>query len=114
MLRYMLDLRNHPKENKTRWWEIFPDDMREFLFMFVSGEFGGDVRRQLRKISGLKTEMAQHALGAAVSASALLLLAEKIARKKISHQISSSASPAWTRPSLRGLRMSQRTLPRTA
>ena len=82
MLRYLLDLHNRPQTNKTRWWEIFPDDMREFLFMFVSGEFGGGFRDQLRKIS----ENAQHALGAAVSASALLLLAEKIARKEMSHQ----------------------------
>ena len=82
MLRYMLDLHNRPPTNMTRWWEIFPDDMREFLFMFVSGSFGGGFRDQLRKISA----NAQHALGAAVSASALLLLAEKIARKEMSHQ----------------------------
>ena len=82
MLRYLLDLHNRPQTNATRWWEIFPDDMREFLFMFVSGEFGGGFRNQLRKIS----ENVQNALGAAVSASALLLLAEQIACKKISHQ----------------------------
>ena len=82
MLRYLLDLRNRPRTNKTRWWEIFPDDIREFLFMFVSGKFGGDFCGQLRRLS----ENAQGALGAAVSARALLLLAEKIARHEMSHQ----------------------------
>ena len=82
MLRYLRDLRVRPESNKTRWWEAFPDGVGEFLFMFVSGRFGGDFRGQLRRLS----ESAQGALGAAVSARALLLLAEKISRGEMSHR----------------------------
>ena len=81
MLRYLQDLRVRPRTNRTRWWEIFPGGVREFLFMFVSGKFGGDFRGQLRALS----ESAHGALGAAVSAYVLLIMAEKIARGEMSH-----------------------------
>ena len=81
MLRYLREFHIRPDANKTRWWEIFPPDVGEILFMFVSGKFGGDFRGQLRRLS----ENAQGALGAAVSAGALLLLADKIARGEMPH-----------------------------
>ena len=98
MLRYLGDLRIRPETNKTRWWEIFPDEMREFLFMFVAGKFGGDFRDQLRRLS----ESAQGALGAAVSARALLLLAEKIARNEMSHPEFKRRISRLDEPDLRG------------
>lgn len=81
MFRYLNDLDTRPSSNTTKWWRVFPDSVVEFLFMFVSGKFGGDFRRQLQRLG----ESTQGKKGAAVSAQALLLLAEKIARNEMSH-----------------------------
>ncbi len=64
--------------NPNKWWEIYPKEIHEFKFLFVSGFFKGNFESQLERISmntGIK--------GAALSVENLLLGAEDILRKII-------------------------------
>ena len=74
MRRYVDEATSHPLSNSTRWWENFPPATRDFLFLFVSGRFGGAFRNQLRAL-GEETRSP----GAAISARALILTADKMA-----------------------------------
>ena len=74
MRRYVDEATSHPRSNSTRWWENFPPATRDFLFLFVSGRFGGAFRDQLRALGE-----ATRSPGAAISARALILTADKMA-----------------------------------
>ena len=82
MARYVHEVFNHPASNKTRWWNVFPASLGEFVFLFVSGKFTGDFRARLQ---ALAKRNQNNSPGAAITASTLLLIAEKIAAKKIDH-----------------------------
>jgi len=61
--------------NPNKWWEIFPEKVDDFFFLFVSGFFKGRFQDQLERISintGVK--------GAAISVEHLLLGAEYLKR----------------------------------
>lgn len=61
--------------NPNKWWNIFPQDVREYKFLFVSGFFKGNFVNQLERIS-INTGV----LGGALSVEHLLLGAEYIRR----------------------------------
>ncbi|MGR3914503.1 MAG: hypothetical protein OD918_08295 [Gammaproteobacteria bacterium] len=82
MARYVYEAFRHPADNKTRWWSVFPPSIQKFLFLFVSGKFTGDFSARLHAL-GNRNE--QNAPGAAITATTLLLVAEKIAAKEIGH-----------------------------
>lgn len=61
--------------NPNRWWDIFPDTVKEYLFLFVSSFFKGNFKNQIERISintGVK--------GGAINVVHLLLGAEYIKR----------------------------------
>ena len=70
------------KHNKTKWWENFPKDMREFLFLFVSGKFGGNFKDQLKILS----ERTNDTLGGVISSYALLKIADKVVAGNLNRQ----------------------------
>lgn len=81
MKRYVEENQNrNVKHNKTKWWENFPQTVNEFLFLFVSGKFGGNFKDQLNILSEQT-----NTLGGALPSYALLNLAEQIAGEKINH-----------------------------
>lgn len=65
--------------NANKWWEEFPASLENFHFMFVSGAFKGDFRKQLGRISR-NTGVS----GAALPIVSLLLCANAIREEKIS------------------------------
>ncbi|KJR43821.1 type II restriction endonuclease [Candidatus Magnetoovum chiemensis] len=82
MKRYIEENQNrNPQHNKTRWWDEFPHNISNFLFLFVSGKFGGNFKEQLRILS----EQTNNTLGGALSSYVLLNIAEQIAINKIDH-----------------------------
>lgn len=78
MTRYLTDIKKKPATNATCWWDVFPANVRKFLFLFVSGQFGGNFKAQLKKINGYTD-----AKGGAVTVVSLLLFADKIASGEI-------------------------------
>jgi len=72
MLRYLTDAKRQVQS--TAWWRSFPPEVTEFIFLFVSGKFTGNLHDQLRKLGELAG-----AGGGAITALALLLFADKIA-----------------------------------
>lgn len=69
------------KINPNQWWKSFPDDIREFYFMFVSGHFVGNVNSQIERISRNKSVK-----GTAISINNLLLCAEAYKRGIFTHK----------------------------
>jgi hypothetical protein len=61
--------------NPNKWWDIFPVNIREYKFLFVSGYFKGNFENQLERIS-----MNTGVQGGALSVEHLLLGAEYIKR----------------------------------
>lgn len=67
------------KINPTKWWSEFPDYLKTYYFMFVSGSFKGDMAEKLHKIC-LETGVA----GAAMPIVTALLIADKIKSNEMS------------------------------
>ena len=61
------------KINSTKWWSEFPDYLKKYYFMFVSGSFKGDMAEKLNKIY-LETKVG----GTAMPIVTALLVADKI------------------------------------
>ncbi len=61
--------------NPNKWWEIFPDKINKFHFLFVSGHFKGNFEEQIHRIN-LNTSV----VGGAISVENLLLGAEYVKR----------------------------------
>lgn len=61
------------KINPTKWWNEFPDYLKNYYFMFVSGSFKGDISEKLNKIY-LETNVS----GTAMPIVTALLIADKI------------------------------------
>lgn len=89
MKRYIEENQNRNKmHNKTEWWKNFPKDINDFKFLFISGNFSGNFKEQLKILSEQT-----NTFGSALSSSVLLKLAEnivtfKISNKKLSEKIS--------------------------
>lgn len=64
------------KINSTKWWVEFPDYLKKYYFMFVSGSFKGDIPEKLNKIY-LETKVN----GTAMPIVTALLVADKIKSK---------------------------------
>lgn len=67
--------------NNNEWWNIYPTEINDFKFLFVSGFFKGNFESQLQRISnstGVK--------GSAISVEHLLLGAEYVKRGVLTHQ----------------------------
>lgn len=77
MLRYLTDAKK--RVQSVTWWQSFPPEVKEFIFLFVSGKFTGNFLAQLRALG----ELAETG-GGVITALALLLFAEKIASGEMS------------------------------
>lgn len=69
------------KINPTKWWSEFPDYLKKYYFMFVSGNFKGEISIKLNKIY-LETKVS----GTAMPIVTALLIADKIKSKEITLQ----------------------------
>ncbi len=68
--------------NATKWWEFFPSYLDNFLFLFISGSFKGNLKQQLQILS----RSTDGTLGSAISSYMLLMFAEMIMNKTMSHE----------------------------
>lgn len=59
--------------NPNEWWKVYPNSILDFKFLFVSGFFKGDYKKQLARVSNLTKRK-----GAVLSVEQLLLGGEKI------------------------------------
>lgn len=66
--------------NNNEWWTIYPNDINDFKFLFVSGFFKGSYESQLQRIS-----TSTGRTGGAISVEHLLLGAEYVRRGIVSH-----------------------------
>ncbi len=66
--------------NPNKWWEIYPSNINDFKYLFVSGYFKGNIEDQLQRIS-INTGV----IGAAINIENLLLGAEYYQRGILSH-----------------------------
>ncbi len=66
------------KINPTNWWSEFPDYLKKYYFMFVSGSFKGDIAEKLNKIY-LETKVT----GTAITIVTALLVADRIKSKEM-------------------------------
>ena len=66
------------KINTTKWWNEFPNYLKEYYFMFVSGVFKGNISDKLNKIY-LETNVK----GTAMPIITALLAADKIKAKEM-------------------------------
>ena len=83
MIRYINDNRHRNTDhNPTKWWEKFPPNLSIFIFLFVSGKFGGNFKRQLEILS----EKTNDTLGSAITAYNLLKIANQIVGKKMTQK----------------------------
>lgn len=74
MIRYIDENNKRDKNiNPIEWWKIFPKSIGLFVYLFVSGEFRGEISNQLSRISSVTQTN-----GGAINAYNLLLLAEKV------------------------------------
>ncbi len=81
MARYLEENQKRSKTlNPNEWWKIFDDNVSEFNFAFVSGEFIGGFRDRLQNIS-----QRSNVKGAAINSVNLLLLAEEIKSGRLSY-----------------------------
>jgi len=66
--------------NPNKWWEIFDDSVKEFNFVFVSGEFAGGFKDRLNNIYE-RTGV----VGAAINTVNLLLFAEELKSGRLAY-----------------------------
>lgn len=69
------------KINSTKWWSEFPDYLKKYYFMFVSGSFKGNMADKLNKIY-LETKV----YGTAMPIVTALIIADKIKRREMNLQ----------------------------
>lgn len=67
--------------NSTQWWKEFPNYLRKYYFMFVSGTFKGEIADKLKKIY-LETDVS----GTTMPIVTALLVADKIKSNEMSLQ----------------------------
>ena len=79
MTRYGTENMRRNQEYPQKWWEHFPSGINMFRFLFVSSKFIGTYESQLKRIS----ELTQNTRGAAITSFNLLLLAEEMAKERI-------------------------------
>lgn len=81
MARYLEENQKRSKTlNPNEWWKVFNDNVTEFNFVFVSGEFTGGFKDRLENIY-----QRSHIKGAAINSVNLLLLAEEIKSGRLSY-----------------------------
>lgn len=81
MARYLEENQKRSKTlNPNEWWKVFDDNVSEFNFAFVSGEFIGGFKDRLQNIS-----QRSNVKGAAINSVNLLLLAEEIKSGRLSY-----------------------------
>ena len=79
MERYIRENQIRSEEaNSNKWWEVFPNELADFKFSFISSIFKGNFEDQLKRIS-INTGVN----GAAINSYNLLLLAEKIKSEQL-------------------------------
>lgn len=64
--------------NSNEWWDNFSDNINEFYFTFISGEFKGNIDEKLSRIS-----IATNRKGVAIAIISLLKLANEIKAKRM-------------------------------
>ncbi len=82
MLRYIRENIERKKElNSNEWWNIFPENVNKYYFMFVSGMFKGDIAEKLGKIA-----IVHNINGTAMPILTALVIADKIQENKMTLQ----------------------------
>lgn len=82
MERYIRENIDRNKDiNPNEWWEIYPESLSDFTFLFVSGYFKGNFKKQLERIS-----MSTGIIGGVLNVENLLLCAEYYKRGVLSHK----------------------------
>lgn len=81
MARYLEEnQKRSEKLNSNEWWKIFDNDVSDFNFAFVSGEFTGNFKDRIENIFNRSDVK-----GAAINSVNLLLLAEEIKSGRLSY-----------------------------
>lgn len=81
MARYLEENQKHDtKLNPNEWWKVFDDNVTEFNFAFVSGQFSGGFKDRLQNIY-----QRSNVKGAAINSVNLLLLAEEIKSGRLNY-----------------------------
>ncbi len=79
MVRYIKENKARDKAiNPNEWWSNFPTNVKDFIFMFISGKFIGKFEEQIKRI-----ELVANTKGCALNIINLLLLADAIKGGKI-------------------------------
>lgn len=66
------------KRNPNQWWKNFSNDINEFFFTFIAGEFRGNIDEKLNRIT-----IATNIKGAAIAIISLLKLANEIKAQRM-------------------------------
>lgn len=79
MTRYVEENNKRDKtRNPNEWWKNFRQDINDFYFTFISGEFKGNIDEKLERIS-----IATNRKGAAIAILSLIKLANEVKAKRM-------------------------------
>lgn len=79
MTRYVEEnSKRNTMRNSNEWWNNFSDNINEFYFTFISGEFKGNIDEKLSRIS-----IATNRKGIAIAIISLLKLANEVKAKRM-------------------------------
>ena len=79
MTRYVEENNKRDKtRNPNEWWNNFDEDINEFYFTFISGEFKGNINEKLERIS-----IATNKKGSAIAIMSLIKLANEIKAERM-------------------------------
>ena len=79
MTRYVEENNKRDKtRNPNEWWKNFKQDINDFYFTFISGEFKGNIDEKLERIS-----IATNRKGAAIAILSLIKLANEVKAKRM-------------------------------
>lgn len=78
MFGYLTEAQDRERNVKAKWWKVFSENVNEYMFLFIGGEFSKEIPENIRDIivkSGNK--------GSVIMADNLLLYFEKVKNGKI-------------------------------
>lgn len=82
MIRYLQEnIVRSAERNHNKWWEVFPKDITQFYYLFISSIFTGKINERLKEIKA-STEVN----GSVISVENLLYLAEKLKSNEITYE----------------------------
>lgn len=82
MIRYLQEnIVRSAERNHNKWWEVFPKDITQFYYLFISSIFAGRINERLKEIKA-STEVN----GSVISIENLLYLAEKLKSNEVTYE----------------------------